>query len=149
MEKIIDDHDFLFKIITIGPSSVGKTSIITRFCSENFSENYISTLGVDFKIKTININEKRVKMQIWDTAGQERYQGLTRNYYEGAHACICVFDVTSEESFISAQNFVSKCNSYFNVPGECFVIVANKIDLEEKRQVNYLNNIAFRILFIS
>ena len=135
--------DFIFKIIMIGPSSVGKTSIINQFCDEKFTESYNSTIGIDFRIKTLEVDKKLVKIQIWDTAGQERYQALTKNHYQGAHGCICVFDLTSRESFERAKSDFKKNNQYFRIPGECAFFVGNKSDLENLREVFNLKYFLF------
>lgn len=91
---MIKDHDYLIKLILIGSSGVGKTSILTQFADNKFSENYLTTIGVDFRFKTIKIDNKNVKFQIWDTAGQERFRTITSAYYKGADGIIMVYDVT-------------------------------------------------------
>ena len=97
------DYDHLFKLVIIGDSGVGKSSLLVRFADDTFSENCISTIGVDFKIKTIDINGERVKLQLWDTAGQERFRTITATYYRGTHGVIVVYDVTSGESFANVK----------------------------------------------
>ena len=96
-----DNYDYLFKIVFVGDSSVGKSSIIIRFTDDTYNDQYISTIGVDFKIKTVTHKEKLVKLQIWDTAGQERFRTITTSYYRGTHCCILVFDITNADSFYS------------------------------------------------
>ena len=97
------DHDHLFKLLIIGDSGVGKSSLLVRFADNTFSGNYITTIGVDFKIRTIEINGERVKLQIWDTAGQERFRTITSTYYRGTHGVIVVYDVTSGDSFANVK----------------------------------------------
>ena len=87
-------YDFLFKVVLSGPSGSGKSSILQRYVNDTFSEAYISTIGVDFMVKTLNVNGGYVKLQIWDTAGQERYKAIVTAYYRGAHAIILVFDLS-------------------------------------------------------
>ena len=100
------DYDHLFKLLIIGDSGVGKSSLLVRFADNTFSGNYITTIGVDFKIRTINVNGERVKLQIWDTAGQERFRTITSTYYRGTHGVIVVYDVTSGESFVNVKRYI-------------------------------------------
>lgn len=88
------EYDYLFKILMIGDSGVGKSALLNRYCDDFYSDNYISTIGVDFKVKTIEVNGLTIKLQIWDTAGQERFKSITSSYYRGANAILCVFDLT-------------------------------------------------------
>ena len=93
-------YDLLFKLLLIGDSGVGKTCILFRFSDDAFNNTFISTIGIDFKIKTIELSGGRtVKLQIWDTAGQERFLNITRNYYRGAMGIFIVYDVTNSKSF--------------------------------------------------
>lgn len=128
------DYDFLFKTILIGNSDVGKTSIINRYVDETYTKNYISTIGVDFKIKTIVRHGKTVKLQIWDTAGQERFRTITSSYYRGAHCIIVVFDVTEEESFSDVASWIAEVEKY-KVNDTLIVLLGNKIDDKENMAV--------------
>ncbi|TNM89985.1 hypothetical protein fugu_004219 [Takifugu bimaculatus] len=98
------DYDYLFKLLIIGDSGVGKSSLLLRFADNTFSGSYITTIGVDFKIRTVEINGEKVKLQIWDTAGQERFRTITSTYYRGTHGVIVVYDVTSAESFVNLSD---------------------------------------------
>lgn len=97
--------DYMFKILLIGNSAVGKTSFLFRYCDDTFTSAFVSTVGIDFKVKTVMRDGKRVKLQIWDTAGQERYRTITTAYYRGAMGFILMYDVTSEESFTAVQDW--------------------------------------------
>lgn len=87
-------RDFSLKILLIGSSSVGKSCMLMRYTDGNFTNNFFNTIGVDFKMKTISLDEKTVQMKIWDTAGQERFRTITCNYYHGAHGILIVYDIT-------------------------------------------------------
>lgn len=87
------------KVIIIGDSGIGKTNLITRFCESNFRESYVATIGVDFKVKTINVSNRRYKLQIWDTAGQERFKNITQTYYKGAAGIILTYSIIDRTSF--------------------------------------------------
>ncbi|XP_059911082.1 ras-related protein Rab-35b isoform X3 [Gadus macrocephalus] len=104
------DYDYLFKLLIIGDSGVGKSSLLLRFADNTFSGNYITTIGVDFKIRTVEINGEKVKLQIWDTAGQERFRTITSTYYRGTHGVIVVYDVTSAESFVNVKRWLHEIN---------------------------------------
>ena len=99
------NYDFLFKVILAGPAGTGKSSLLLRFVDDCFSEAYISTIGVDFKIKALNVNGGNIKLQLWDTAGQERFKTITSSYYRGAQAIILVFDLSTHESFLGVREY--------------------------------------------
>ena len=93
------EYDFLFKLLLIGDSGVGKSCLLLRFADDTYTESYISTIGVDFKIRTINLDGKTIKLQIWDTAGQERFRTITRSYYRGAHGFFLFYNVQHRSTF--------------------------------------------------
>lgn len=99
------NFDYMFKLLIIGNSSVGKTSFLFRYADDSFTSAFVSTVGIDFKVKTVFRQDKRVKLQIWDTAGQERYRTITTAYYRGAMGFILMYDITNEESFNSVQDW--------------------------------------------
>uniref|UniRef100_A0A2N9IHZ7 Uncharacterized protein n=1 Tax=Fagus sylvatica TaxID=28930 RepID=A0A2N9IHZ7_FAGSY len=103
--KARGDYDYLIKLLLIGDSGVGKSCLLLRFSDGSFTTSFITTIGIDFKIRTIELDGKRVKLQIWDTAGQERFRTITTAYYRGAMGILLVYDVTDESSFNS--NFSS------------------------------------------
>ena len=96
-------YDYLFKLLLIGDSGVGKSSLLLRFSDDTYETNFNSTIGVDFKIKTVDLDDKVVKLQIWDTAGQERFRTITSSYYRGAHGIIVVYDVTELDTFNAVE----------------------------------------------
>ncbi|KAI2804675.1 hypothetical protein RDWZM_007995 [Blomia tropicalis] len=120
------DYDHLFKLLIIGDSGVGKSCLLLRFADNTFSENYISTIGVDFKIRTIEIDNEKVKLQIWDTAGQERFRTITSTYYRGAHGVIIVYDVTNGDSFHNIRNWLKEIEQNCEVQNR--ILVGNKND---------------------
>ena len=83
------------KYLVVGDSGVGKTSLLVRYCDDSFQPDYLSTIGVDFKIKTLKIDEKIVKMQVWDTAGQERFRSISIAYYRNSHGCVAIYDISN------------------------------------------------------
>ncbi|KAM6940011.1 GTP-binding protein Rab-3D-like [Xenentodon cancila] len=128
------NFDYMFKLLIIGNSSVGKTSFLFRFADDSFTSAFVSTVGIDFKVKTIYRNDKRVKLQIWDTAGQERYRTITTAYYRGAMGFLLMYDITSQDSFCAVQDWATQIKTY-SWDSAQVVLVGNKLDLEEDRQV--------------
>ncbi|GAA6097383.1 ras-related protein ORAB-1 isoform X2 [Tachysurus ichikawai] len=128
--------DYLFKLLLIGDSGVGKSCLLLRFADDTYTESYISTIGVDFKIRTIEMDSKIVKLQIWDTAGQERFRTITSSYYRGAHGIIIVYDVTDQESFNNIKQWLEEIDRYAceNVSK---LLVGNKSDLTSKKVVDF------------
>ena len=130
-------YDELHKLVIIGDSGVGKSSIVTRYTDNKFSLFLINTVGVDFKSKSVNIGAKKVRQQIWDTSGQERYKAITRNYFREADGIIVVFDVTDEGSFGKIMEWIEEAYNHLD-PQKCQkILIGNKNDLVEKRTVNY------------
>lgn len=127
--------DYLFKLILVGDSGVGKSCLMMRFVDNSYNDSYISTIGVDFKIRGVDIGGKSVKLQIWDTAGQERFNTITRSYYRGAHAIIVVYDITDEETFVNVKHWLSETSKYASKE-VLKMIVGNKCDLEDQRAVD-------------
>ncbi|KAM6959076.1 ras-related protein Rab-1A-like [Aplochiton taeniatus] len=129
------EYDYLFKLLLIGDSGVGKSCLLLRFADDTYTESYISTIGVDFKIRTIGMEGKTVKLQIWDTAGQERFRTITSSYYRGAHGIIIVYDVTDQESFNNVKQWLEEIDRYAceNVSK---LLVGNKCDLDNKKVVD-------------
>jgi len=121
------DYDYLFKLVLIGDSGVGKSCLLLRFADDAFTESYISTIGVDFRFRTVKIDKKIVKLQIWDTAGQERFRTITSAYYRGADGIIMVYDVTSMDSFDHVNDWLKEVNRYAS-EGTCKLLVGNKSD---------------------
>lgn len=130
----MNKYDFLFKIIIIGDSGVGKTNIMSRFVSNSFSNDTKITLGVDFVIKDIQIDKQKIKLQIWDTAGQERFRAVTNVYYKDTSGVLLVYDITNYSSFHNCQKWYSEIKKYMetNTP---IILIGNKNDLLRSRSV--------------
>jgi len=129
------DHDHLFKLLLIGDSGVGKSCLLLRFADDTYTESYISTIGVDFKIRTITVDGKKVKLQIWDTAGQERFRTITSSYYRGAHGIIVVYDVTDQATFNNVKQWLEEIDRYACESVQK-LLIGNKCDLEDQRAVD-------------
>jgi Ras-related protein Rab-1A len=130
------DYEFIFKVLLLGNSNVGKSSLFLRFVDDIWNDTFVPTIGVDFKIKTFNIDDKKIKMQIWDTAGQERFKNIIASYYRGAHGILLLYDVTDKDSFKNLSNWLIEIekNASKNV---LKVLIGNKSDLEDKRVVSF------------
>ncbi|XP_077996973.1 ras-related protein Rab-8A-like [Glandiceps talaboti] len=128
-------YDFLFKLLLIGDSGVGKTCVLFRFSEDAFNATFISTIGIDFKIRTIELDGKKIKLQIWDTAGQERFRTITTAYYRGAMGIMLVYDITNEKSFDNIKNWIRNIEEHAAADVEK-MILGNKCDMEDRRQVS-------------
>lgn len=128
-------YDYLFKLLLIGDSGVGKTSILFKFSEDTFSPAFISTIGIDFKIRTIEVDGKRIKLQVWDTAGQERFRTITTAYYRGAMGIMLVYDVSNLKSFENISNWIRNIEIHATQDVE-LMILGNKCDISDKRQVS-------------
>mmetsp|Transcript_16647 Transcript_16647/g.36090 ORF Transcript_16647/g.36090 Transcript_16647/m.36090 type:complete len:206 (+) Transcript_16647:61-678(+) len=124
------DCDYLFKVLIIGDSGVGKSCLLSQFVDNAYNEQFLSTIGVDFKIRTLDVRGKAVKLHVWDTAGQERFRTITSSYYRGSHGIFVVYDVTDRQSFEAVQGWVREVEKYAS-PGH-MVLVGNKIDLPNR-----------------
>jgi len=128
------DYDHLFKLVLIGDSGAGKSCLLLRFADDAFTDSYITTIGVDFRFKTIPVDTKTIKLQIWDTAGQERFRTITSAYYRGADGIIMVYDICDRESFSHVDEWLNEVNRYVN-ESTCKILIGNKCDMESERQV--------------
>ena len=121
-----------FKILTIGESGVGKTCVLRRFVENKFLKNHLATIGIDFKTKTLNINNQEIKLKIWDTAGQERFRNITTQYYKGADGIVLVYDVTDEASYEKIRDWMEQILSNTQQEEIGLVLLGNKCDMEPR-----------------
>jgi Ras-related protein Rab-1A len=129
-----EDYDFIFKVLLLGNSDVGKSSLILRYVDGTWSNTFIPTIGVDFKVKTIEVDNKKIKMQIWDTAGQERFRTVIASYFKGSHGVLLIYDVTNKTSFKQLESWLEIIEN--NASEDILkILIGNKIDLEEDREV--------------
>eukprot|EP00578_Thalassiosira_sp_NH16_P011694 CAMPEP_0181125808 /NCGR_PEP_ID=MMETSP1071-20121207/27260_1 /TAXON_ID=35127 /ORGANISM="Thalassiosira sp., Strain NH16" /LENGTH=246 /DNA_ID=CAMNT_0023211301 /DNA_START=53 /DNA_END=790 /DNA_ORIENTATION=+ len=130
-----ESYDFIFKIVLLGDSGVGKSNLVFRFTKNEFNKDSKSTIGVEFATKTVQIeDDKLVKAQIWDTAGQERYRSIASSYYRGAVGALLVYDVTDRNSFNHVPMWLKEVEE--NAEKDCLImLVGNKMDLHEQRTV--------------
>lgn len=134
MARTNASYDFLIKLLLIGDSGVGKSCLLLRFSDDSFTTSFITTIGIDFKIKTIELDGKRIKLQIWDTAGQERFRTITTAYYRGAMGILLVYDVTDDQSFQNIRNWIRNIEQHAadNVDK---ILIGNKCDMESAKAV--------------
>lgn len=136
------EFDYNFKILLLGESTVGKTCLLLRYADNSFTPNFVATLGVDFKIKTITLNNKSIKCQIWDTAGQDRFRTIVTNFYRGAQGILLVFDLTNINSFLKTTHWMGEILKHAP-QGIKILLVGNKSDLASKRMVDQKDAMAF------
>ena len=129
-----DEYDYIFKVLLIGNSDVGKSSLILRYVDQIWNDVFVPTIGVDFKVKSIEVDKKLVKMQIWDTAGQERFRNVISSYFKGAHGILLIYDITSRESFKELENWLGEVERHASSQ-VLKILIGNKCDLEEKRAI--------------
>ena len=129
------EYHYLFDLRLIGDSSVGKTGLLLRFADNTFSETNSSTLGLDFKTRTIELDGKIIKLQIWDSAGQERFMKISPNFLRPAHGVIVVYDVTNQESFDNVRRWLHEIDSYAS-ENVNKLLVGNKCDLTTQKVVD-------------
>lgn len=130
MAQNLSDEALFLKVVTVGDSGVGKSSLIFRYIDGAFQTGYVSTIGVDFKVKMMKVGEQSAKLQVWDTAGQERFRTIARAYLRGAHGCIGVFDVSQPDTLERLHIWIDEfLQENPKVSPECIIIVGNKTDL--------------------
>ncbi|KAG8098774.1 hypothetical protein GUJ93_ZPchr0013g36540 [Zizania palustris] len=127
------DYDYLIKLLLIGDSGVGKSCLLLRFSDGSFTTSFITTIGIDFKIRTVELDGKRIKLQIWDTAGQERFRTITTAYYRGAMGILLVYDVTDESSFNNIRNWIRNIEQHAS-DNVNKILVGNKADMDESKR---------------
>jgi len=135
MSNVSAPYDMQIKLLMIGDSGVGKTCLLLRYANDSFSPTFITTIGIDFKIKNIEIDDKRIKLQIWDTAGQERFRTITTSYFRGAQGIVLVYDVTDRRSFESIRNWISQIQQHADVHVNK-ILVGNKSDMLDGKVVS-------------
>ncbi|ORZ25779.1 GTPase [Absidia repens] len=125
-----DEYDYLFKLVLIGDSGVGKSNLLSRFTTNEFNLESKSTIGVEFATKNIEIEKHTIKAQIWDTSGQERYRAITGAYYRGAVGALLVYDITRQTSFQNVTHWLKELREHAD-PNIVIMLVGNKLDLSE------------------
>jgi len=128
-------YDYLIKLLLIGDSGVGKSCLLLRFSDDSFTPSFITTIGIDFKIRTIEFEGKKIKLQIWDTAGQERFRTITTAYYRGAMGILLVYDVTDDKSFANIRNWIRNIEQHAS-ENVNKILIGNKCDLVDKKVID-------------
>ena len=129
-------EDIVYKVLLLGDSTVGKTCFLLRYCDKTFQDAHLSTIGLDYRLKSMTLkNKKNIKLQIWDAAGQDRFRAITKNYYKGANGIILIYDVTNLQTFENVKNWITQIREEANKNVVIF-LAGNKADLpEESRAV--------------
>ena len=137
-----EEYDFIFKVLLLGNSDVGKSSLILRYVDQVWSDTFVPTIGVDFKVKTLELENKQIKMQIWDTAGQERFRNVISSYFRGSHGIFLIYDITNRDSFKNLENWLLEIekNASQNV---LKILIGNKSDLVDDREIKKEEGQAF------
>ena len=137
-----EEYDFIFKVLLLGDSDVGKGPLLLSYVDKVFSDTYVPTIGVDFRVKTLELENKKIKMQIWDTAGQERFRNVISSYFRGAHGILLIYDVNNRDSFKSLEIWLEEIekNAIKNVSK---ILIGNKNDLPDEKEVKTEEGEAF------
>jgi len=144
------DFEYIVKILGLGDSGVGKTAFLNRYIDEKFIEEFVSTVGIDFREKQIvhfsahtegsnELHGQPVHLQFWDTAGQERFRGLTRAFFRDAMGFLVMFDLTLEESFVNVRKWLSQLEVHADCDVPAIILIGNKCDLKDKRVVQQVS----------
>ena len=130
--------NYIIKILTLGETQVGKTSIVLRYSEDKFNYNKIATIGIDFKIKIIRKGNEKIKVSIYDTAGQERFKNIVKHYYKGANGVLLIYDITKRDTFEKLEFWLEDLKENSDNLNNLFIyLIGNKNDLEEKREVDF------------
>ncbi|KAL1834941.1 hypothetical protein DCAR_0105187 [Daucus carota subsp. sativus] len=135
MDETGEGEEYLFKIVVIGDSAVGKSNLLSRFARDEFDQNSKATIGVEFQTQVVQVDGKEVKAQVWDTAGQERFRAVTSAYYRGAFGALLVYDITRRPTFESIRRWLDELNTHCDTT-VARMLVGNKCDLEDIRDVS-------------
>jgi len=135
MAKVDEEYDYLFKVVLIGDSGVGKSNLLSRFTRNEFALESKSTIGVEFATRSIQVDGKTIKAQIWDTAGQERYRAITSAYYRGAVGALLVYDITKHVTYENVERWLKELRDHADA-NIVLMLVGNKSDLRHLRAVN-------------
>ena len=128
--------EFVFKILLLGDSEVGKSCFLMRYSDNVFVENYITTIGLDYKLKSVKLDSgKTIKVQLWDTAGQDKYRTIAKNYFKGSHGILLLYDITKQSSFNNIREWIQDIREEVSQKAIIFVI-GNKIDLADQRKIS-------------
>jgi small GTP-binding protein len=127
----MEGSETLIKLLIIGESAVGKSCLLLRFAENKFTENFLTTIGIDFKVRHVEIENTKVRLQVWDTAGQEKFRTITKAYYRGAHGILLVYDVTSVDSFDQTRQWMKSIQDNTTDPVSV-IFVGNKCDMERR-----------------
>ena len=137
-----EEYDFIFKVLLLGNSDVGKSSLLLRFVDSIWNDSFVPTIGVDFKVKTVEIGDKKVKMQIWDTAGQERFRNVVSTYFRGSNGILLIYDITNKESFKNLESWLIEIEKSAS-ENVLKILIGNKCDLESERGITKEEGQAF------
>ena len=130
--------DYIIKLLTLGETEVGKTSIVLRYSDDKFHDNKIATIGIDFKIKIIKKGNEKIKVSIYDTAGQERFKNIVKHYYKGANGVLLIYDITKRDTFEKLEFWLEDLKENSDNLNNLFIyLIGNKNDMEEKREVSF------------
>ena len=129
--------NYIIKLLTLGDTEVGKTSIVLRYSDDKFHQNKISTIGVDFKVKMVTKGNEKIKISIYDTAGQERFKNIVKHYYKGANGILLIYDISKRITFEKLQFWLDDLKENADIDNLFIYLVGNKNDKKEEREVTF------------